>query len=413
MTSSGDLYSYFLNLVLLAPLVLLLRIVFPVSTAIRTSLIAVGAYAMFCAAPRFLMFYTSYWVAVFVLQGFAGMLARKPPNRISPVLTVAIIVSALAPLLLWKLFPDRSLTIFTANASQLFWSVFPSLGYVDALVGIAEPLGLSFAVFRAVDLIAKVRLGLLSSLSLGRVLYFGFFPPVLALGPIVEYEETRTEGNLSRAPNPGDLAVGGFRFAVGSLKIFLLAHLFSTFAAFAWQGGHASTGALWLALFSYGIYFYLNFSGYSDLAIGIARIYGFRLKENFNNPYFKTNPQDFWNSWHMSLTRWVQRYVFVPLGGMRPNRQYVAIFMTIMVIALWHGISWSLVVFGVYHGLIVVIHRKITTGYGRVIKKRSDSTPIRIGKMLLVFSYVSLSFPLLVLPIREALLFYPMLVGIR
>ena len=93
-----------------------------------------------------------------------------------------------------------------------------------------------------------------------------------------------------------------------------------------------------MELFVFALYFFFNFSGFSDVAIGSARLYGFRLKPNFDNPYMKTNPQAFWNSWHMSLTRFAQRNVFVPLGGMRPQHQYRAIFATIMVIALWHDL---------------------------------------------------------------------------
>ena len=93
------------------------------------------------------------------------------------------------------------------------------------------------------------------------------------------------------------------------------------------------------------------------MAIGCARIFGFRLAPNFNNPYLKTNPQDFWNSWHMSLTRFAQRNVFVPMGGMRARTQYVAIVATMMVIALWHDLSIPLVIFGIYHSTGLVLHR--------------------------------------------------------
>ncbi len=97
------------------------------------------------------------------------------------------------------------------------------------------------------------------------------------------------------------------------------------------------------------------------MSIGAARILGVRLKENFANPFLKTNPQDFWNAWHMSLTRFAQRYVFVPLGGMRRERQYIAIFLTsIMVIAVWHGVTAPMLVFGFYHATIMVAHRFVS-----------------------------------------------------
>ncbi len=95
----------------------------------------------------------------------------------------------------------------------------------------------------------------------------------------------------------------------------------------------------WFELLRFGLFFYFNFSGFSDIAVGTALLFGFKISPNFNNPYVKTNPQDFWNSWHMSLTKFCQRNVFVPLGGMRRNRQYPAILATIMVIALWHDLT--------------------------------------------------------------------------
>ena len=101
------------------------------------------------------------------------------------------------------------------------------------------------------------------------------------------------------------------------------------------------------------------------MAIGSARILGFRLAPNFNNPYLKTNPQDFWNSWHMSLTRFAQRNVFVPMGGMRAQTQYVAIVATMMVIALWHDLSIPLVIFGLYHSAGLIIHRRWVAGHPR------------------------------------------------
>jgi len=114
---------------------------------------------------------------------------------------------------------------------------------------------------------------------------------------------------------------------------------------------------VWMALLVFSWSFYFNFSGFSDLAIGIACLFGFKLKSNFNHPFFSRNIRTFWANWHMSLTRFAQRNVFIPLGGMRKRTQYVAIVGTMIVIALWHGLSFGFVLFGLYHSFGLCIHR--------------------------------------------------------
>ena len=310
---------------------------------------------------------------------------------------------------MWKLYPQE----FSENAnfvfSKAFWALFPAAGPADAIFGMIVPLGLSFAVFRALDLLIKVRLEILEPVSLGRTFYFGFFPAIQALGPISEYEEVKIEGRLPRAPIPSDIAIGSFRFALGGAKIFFLAYYLERIAAYFWANATAPWWSIWLATLAFGLHFYLNFSGYSDMAIGLARLWGIKLKENFNNPFLRTSTQAFWANWHMSLTRWVQRYVFVPLGGMRKNRQYFAIFMTIMVIAFWHGLEWSLVVFGLYHAVIAVGHRWLEELQRRRGVKKSTSPVINGLKMFGVFTCVSVSIPLFYMDISDIPGFYRLL----
>ena len=165
---------------------------------------------------------------------------------------------------------------------------------------------------------------------------------------------------------------------------------------------------LWLNLFLYMWFFYLNFAGYSDLAIGTARLLGFRLKENFSWPYFRRNIAEFWNNWNMSLSRFAQRNAFVPLGGYRPRTQYVALFATIMVIALWHDISIAMVLFGCYHGFALIVHRFLQ---GRRADAPEPGPLGAWGRIVATNLFVMLSFPLLVLPIGAALRFYAALIG--
>jgi alginate O-acetyltransferase complex protein AlgI len=357
--------------------------------------------------PRLVPFFVGFWLIVWGLQYLAAKVESWPEGWAEKLVLVLVVLIPLAPMAAWKIAPDFFVPFLNEWSAKLLWAATPGLGFVDGMLALAVPLGLSFATFRALDLLLKNYLGLLEPVSVDRVLYYGFFPPILALGPISEYEEVRLDKALPRWPLAGDLAVGAFRVMLGLIKIFAIAMPLERAAAAVWRAGQASVPESWLALILYGLFFYANFTGFSDVAIGAARILGIKLKENFANPYLKTNPQDFWNAWHMSLTRWAQRYVFVPLGGMRPERQYFAIFAVIMTIALWHGVALPMVVFGLYHGAILVGHRYLME------RRRREGKPPPVEtwyshafKSGLVILALSLSFPLLVLDTHAALAFY-------
>lgn len=404
---SGGFFGFFLDLFFLLPLLLVIRAVFPYPAVFRTASTLAGLYLLYAQAPRFLPFFICYWVIVWLLQHLAAWAERQPRGAGANLALGGAIIVPLAPMLAWKLAPAYFIPSFNEYAAKLLWATVPGVGFADALIGIIVPLGLSFATFRALDLLLKVYLGLLPPLSVGRVLYYGFFPPILALGPIAEYEEVRADKQSPRWPQAGDIAVGIVRIMVGIVKIFAIGMLLEHGAAMLWQGGEAGVAASWGALLLYGLFFYANFSGYSDVAIGGARVLGLRLKENFANPLLKTNPQAFWNAWHMSLTRWTQRYVFVPLGGMRASRHYIAAFASIMIIALWHGLTLPILVFGSFHGTIVIAHRWLAERRRHAgLKPVPDSWFSHALKSALVCFYVSLSLPLLVLDGWQALALY-------
>lgn len=400
-------FGYFLDVLFLLPLLILIRGIFPSALVFRLSLILAGIYLLYVQAPRFVPFFIIYWLVVWLLQywaAWAGRIKCAVGERAALFVLVAV---PILPMLTWKIWPAMFIQEINHASATLLWAAVPQVGFVDALVGLAVPLGLSFVTFRALDLLLKTYLGLLEPTTLDRTMYYGLFPPILALGPIAEYEEVRCDEIKSRWPLAGDLSVGLLRIALGAIKIFAIGIPLERAAAHFWAGGETPVPEAWLATMLYGLFFYANFSGFSEVAIGSTRVLGLRLKENFANPFLKTNPQAFWNAWHMSLTRWAQRYVFIPLGGMRPQRQYFATFAVIMTIALWHGIAMPLVVFGIYHGVIVVAHRYLLdrrrkTGRG-VVK---DGRIAKVLKPMLVFFYVSLSIPLLVLNSNQAIAFY-------
>jgi D-alanyl-lipoteichoic acid acyltransferase DltB (MBOAT superfamily) len=227
---------------------------------------------------------------------------------------------------------------------------------------------------------------------------------------VIEYSEIDAQSRKAEGLSLDDYRSAFTQVLVGAIKVFVLAvPLASSADLFRFYRSN-SAFTLWFELVLYAWFFYLNFSGYSDMAIGAARLFGFKLKPNFSRPYTRTSPQEFWNSWHMSLTRFAQRNVFVPLGGMRKRTQFVAITATMMVIALWHDISLPLVIFGIYHSCALIGDRMLNN----VRPAATDpSVLLRTGKALLLFFFVAASLPLLILRFGDLGHFYGALLGIK
>lgn len=397
----SDPFLYFSDLLVLMVLVVPVYFLSPWTWLRQLVLGLTGIYLTFLIAPRLLAFYVPFWLMVFVLQ-HAATLWRD--LRASWVWTAGLVLAVLAPMLVWKLFPEWSVTSFNADMNSLVDRISPWTGAIDRVRDLILPIGLSFATFRAVDQLVKVRLEILAPLRPLQQLAYAFFPTVLVIGPIIEY--TEIEDGLRRRTrwDPQDTLSGVLTVALGAVKVFGAAYLLrGSQDVFALGSRDGSPLEYWLELAMYAWYFYFNFSGFSDMAIGAARVFGYRLAPNFNNPYLRTNPQDFWNSWHMSLTRFAQRNVFVPMGGMRARTQYVAIAATMMVIALWHDISIPLVIFGAYHSAGLIAHRWWVARHPR---RPTRHWVRRAGANVAFFGFFLLSLPLLTLDLSTLPDFY-------
>jgi alginate O-acetyltransferase complex protein AlgI len=397
----GDPFRYFADLLVLLVVAVPAFFLAPFTWLRQLILGLTGAYLTFLIAPRLLLFFLLFWLGIFVLQ-HAAALWRD--HRAGWVWTTVLIVAALAPMVLWKLFPEWFVTGFNLRMDRGVNWLSPWVGAIDRVRNIILPIGLSFATFRAVDQLIKVRLEIVPPLTPLQQFSFGFFPSVLVIGPVIEYTEIDHGLRTRQRWNPEDTLSGILTVALGAFKVFVVAYLLrGSQDVFALRTHSGSPLDYWLELVMYALYFYFNFAGYSDMAIGCARIFGFRLAPNFNNPYLKTNPQEFWNSWHMSLTRFAQRNVFVPMGGMRARTQYVAIVATMMVIALWHDLSIPLVIFGIYHSAGLVLHRMWTA---RRPVPRPRPLPRRVGANAALFLFVLVSLPLLDLQLSAVPTFY-------
>lgn len=388
----SDPFRYFSDLLVLMAVVVPLYHLMPWARARQALLALTGMYLLFLIAPRLLALYLLYWVLVYLLQLGA---TRWRDRAASWVWTAVLVVVALTPMVLWKGWAEWAVVGFNVSMNGFVDWLSPWTGAIDRVRDLILPIGLSFATFRAVDQIVKVRLEILEPLTPLRQLAYGFFPTVLVIGPVIEYTEVSDGLDRRRRWDPEDTVSGLITITIGAVKVFVLAYLLrGSQSLFALSTQTGSPLDYWLELIMFAWYFYFNFSGYSDMAIGAARIFGFRLAPNFNNPYLKTNPQDFWNSWHMSLTRFTQRNVFVPMGGMRARTQFVAIAATMMVIALWHDLSLSLVIFGFYHTAGLILHR---IWVARHPVPRPRPRVRALGAWAFFFVYYLLSLPLLML----------------
>ena len=191
-------------------------------------------------------------------------------------------------------------------------------------------------------------------------LYICLFPQLIA-GPIIRYKEIGGQLNARRAIQLRDVSVGLTRFVQGLAKKVLCANILGSFVdqVFALPMNERSVSAAWLAMLAYGLQIYFDFSGYSDMAIGLARVFGFLFPENFSHPYIAESVQEFWRRWHMSLSRWFRDYLYVPLGGNQKGTARTALNLALVffLCGLWHGASWSFIVWGLMHGTMLALER--------------------------------------------------------
>ena len=233
-----------------------------------------------------------------------------------------------------------------------------ALGLDVTVPSIALPAGISFFTFQAMAYLTDVYRGTIpAERSLPRLTLFMAFFPQLLQGPILRYGEFAPVPT-QRQENSEDAAAGATRFCFGLAKKVLLADSLGVIADAAFSSGDRLTMSLaWLGGIAYTLQLYFDFSGYTDMAIGLGRIFGFRLPENFNYPYISKSASEFWRRWHMTLSFWFRDYVYIPLGGNRCSRgrQILNLMAVWMLTGLWHGSAWNFVLWGLYYALLLII----------------------------------------------------------
>lgn len=235
---------------------------------------------------------------------------------------------------------------------------------------IALPIGISFYTFQSLSYTIDVYRGQVKANKnfIDFAAFVTVFPQLIA-GPIVRYidiAEQLKHKNISAE----NFALGIKRFIIGLSKKMLIANACAAIAdnVFETPVSELSTGWAWAGIIAYSFQIYYDFSGYSDMAIGLGKMFGFDFLENFNYPYISKTIREFWQRWHISLSSWFRDYLYIPLGGSRvsPAKVYRNLLVVFFITGLWHGASWSFIVWGLFHGLFIILER---IGFDKILKK--------------------------------------------
>ena len=281
-------------------------------------------------------------------------------------------------------------------------------GLEIGLPSLPLPIGISFYTFQTMSYLIdlyrrKIRV---QNNLLSFALYIALFPQLIA-GPIVKYIDIEDQ-LLNRKETPVKYARGMARFVVGLSKKLLLANtLGSVYSSIqAMEPGSVSALTAWVGILCYTLQIYFDFSGYSDMAIGLGKMFGFTFNENFNYPYIASSITDFWRRWHISLSTWFRDYVYIPLGGNRCSTPRIIFNLSVVwtLTGLWHGAAWNFVLWGVYYGILLILEKFVLED---ILQK--TPAPIRhvLTLLLVMCGWVLFSAPTL----PDALLYFKAMFG--
>lgn len=301
-------------------------------------------YAWGGIAHLFLMLgsITANWAFARWVEGTANLKQKKCVLCMSVALNVLV------------LFVFKYLGFFCQNINLIAGTDLP-------IIHIALPIGISFYTFQAMSYVIDVYWGRKSALKsiLDVGLYISLFPQLIA-GPIVRYEDF-AEQIYCREETLVGFSEGIFRFVYGLGKKVLLADTLSIVAESAFSSGSPSMVMAWMGAVAFTLQIYFDFSGYSDMAIGLGKLFGFQFMENFNYPYISTSVSEFWRRWHISMGSWFRDYVYFPLGGSRvkPVRRTMNLLIVWILTGLWHGANWTFVAWGLLQFIAISLEKTL------------------------------------------------------
>ena len=327
-------------------------VVYWAAPRVAKNYVAIAASIVFYAwgAPRFLPVVLGLGVVDFSIS---RKLAALPPGRRKKLLLAAGVTVHLSVLAYFKysnfFVGDINGVLRTLGMTAWHWKK------------VVLPIGISFITFEEISYLTDVYRGdAQPARRLSQyILFLTLFPHSIA-GPIFRWKDL--EAQLARRTHSWQLAREGFeRFALGLAKKILVADSVAIIAdaAFSSPNSQLTMRFAWLGAIAYTIQIYFDFSGYSDMAIGLGKLIGFTFKENFNCPYISSSLTEFWARWHISLSTWLRDYLYIPLGGNRRGRQRAIVNLMIVftLSGLWHGAAWTFVLWGMFHGVFVALER--------------------------------------------------------
>jgi alginate O-acetyltransferase complex protein AlgI len=302
------------------------------------------------------------WIMGRAIGGAADAMARRH-------WLIVAIAGNLAALMVFKY---ANFAVANVNALAPVLAITPL-----AVAAIPLPLGISFFTFHAISYVVDVyKRNAQAEHSIPRfALYILLFPQLIA-GPIIRWRDIAAQLG-TREQRIADFAWGTRRFVLGLGKKVLIANTLGRIAdaIFGLPAGELTTPLAWLGLACYTLQIYFDFSGYSDMAIGLMRMFGFRILENFNYPYIARSIREFWRRWHISLSNWFRDYLYIPLGGNQrgERRAYANLVIVFLLCGLWHGASWPFVLWGAWHGAFLVAER---SGFDSVLRRGGHMAPL-------------------------------------
>ena len=321
--------------------------------------------------------YVPLFLATVVINYIAGLLLQGRTSRRKLVVGVAVVLN-IGILSVFKY------TDFLIRSLNVGFSL--SLPYV----GLVLPIGISFFIFQGlsytIDVYRSPDSGTRDFLKL--LLYISFFPQLIA-GPIVKYHDVSDQIDDRRC-TPEQTVYGISRFVTGLAKKILIANAVGYIADQVFDrffpSGITDWPLLWLGVICYTLQIYFDFSGYSDMAIGMGRMFGFRFRENFDYPYTAHSVSEYWRRWHMSLSSWFKDYLYIPLGGNRKGKYRTALNKLIVFFCtgLWHGANWTFVLWGLAHGLLVSLENVLSRPDGKMRKSLLGRIAGRLYALLAV-----------------------------
>jgi alginate O-acetyltransferase complex protein AlgI len=364
------------------PAVLLAVLVCPRSW--RNGIVAVGSLIFYAtgAGP-----YTLLLIGCMVVNYLAGP-ALEPNawdmhNTRRKRLLIGIICLNVGMLLIWK---------YAGFATQQIAAVTHWFGGDFPVADLIIPIGISFYTFHHISYVVDIYRGERRALRnpVSFAAYIAMFPQLVA-GPIVRYREIADQLPQKRSHRLDDIAAGFPRFALGLCKKTIIADSLSPMvdACFNTPPDQMTFAIAWLGAIGYTLQLFFDFSGYSDMAIGLGRMLGFRLPENFARPYSSVTITEFWRRWHMSLSRWFRDYVYIPLGGNRTGagHTYRNLCIVFVLTGFWHGAQWTFLIWGIYHGALLIVER----AFGYDVTPKSPIARIArraLTLVLVVFGWV-------------------------